>query len=269
MATRWQAPADGPRTSRATRLALRGDGSQRAHHRRHRRARRRRDARVPRRRLARRRAGLRRRRARARAGARAARARAGRPVRSGLGGGGRRARRRRATTRRSRAVVNLVGGFALGGRVHETPIEDFEAQLRLNLRPTYLVCQAALPHLQAAGGGAIVCVSSRAALRAVPRRRRLHRRQGRRARVRRRAGGGVPRRRHPRQRDPAERHRYARQPPDDARRRPRALGLARADREPSCASSATTGPRSSAALTFRCMDGRSHAGRAGATVPAT
>jgi NAD(P)-dependent dehydrogenase (short-subunit alcohol dehydrogenase family) len=63
-----------------------------------------------------------------------------------------------------RAVVNLVGGFAMGGRVHETPVEDFEAQLRLNLRPTYLVCQAALGHLQAAGGGAIVCVSSRAAL---------------------------------------------------------------------------------------------------------
>ena len=63
------------------------------------------------------------------------------------------------------AVVNLVGGFAMGGRVHETPVEDFEAQLRLNLRPTYLVCQAAIPHLQAAGGGAIVCVSSRAALK--------------------------------------------------------------------------------------------------------
>ncbi|HEX8157723.1 MAG TPA: SDR family oxidoreductase [Solirubrobacteraceae bacterium] len=63
------------------------------------------------------------------------------------------------------AVVNLVGGFAMGGRVHETPIEEFEAQLRLNLRPTYLVCQAALPYLQAAGGGAIVCVSSRAVLR--------------------------------------------------------------------------------------------------------
>ncbi|MEY2514945.1 MAG: hypothetical protein QOJ89_2303 [bacterium] len=63
------------------------------------------------------------------------------------------------------AVVNLVGGFAIGERVHETPIEDFDTQLRLNLRPTYLVCQAALGHLQAAGGGAIVCVSSRAALK--------------------------------------------------------------------------------------------------------
>ena len=64
-----------------------------------------------------------------------------------------------------RAVVNLVGGYAAAGRVHETPVEDYEAQLRLNLRPTYLVCHAAIPHLQAAGGGAIVCVSSRAALK--------------------------------------------------------------------------------------------------------
>ena len=63
-----------------------------------------------------------------------------------------------------RAVVNLVGGFATGGRVHETPVEDFERQLRLNLRPTYLMCAAALPVLLAAGGGAIVCVSSRAAV---------------------------------------------------------------------------------------------------------
>jgi len=55
-----------------------------------------------------------------------------------------------------RAVVNLVGGFAMGGRVHETPVEDFERQLRLNLRPTYLTCHAAIPHLIDADGGAIV-----------------------------------------------------------------------------------------------------------------
>ena len=67
-----------------------------------------------------------------------------------------------------RAVVNLVGGFAAGGRVHETPVEDFETQLRLNLRPAYLVCHAAIPHLLAAGDGAIVCVSSRAALKPFP-----------------------------------------------------------------------------------------------------
>ena len=63
-----------------------------------------------------------------------------------------------------RAVVNLVGGYAGGGLVHETPIDAFEAILRTNLRPTYLVTAAALPHLVAAGGGSVVCVSSRAAV---------------------------------------------------------------------------------------------------------
>jgi NAD(P)-dependent dehydrogenase (short-subunit alcohol dehydrogenase family) len=67
-----------------------------------------------------------------------------------------------------RAAVNLVGGFAEHGRVHETPIETFEEQLRLNLRPTYLVCAAVLPVLLQARGGAIVCVSSRAARRPFP-----------------------------------------------------------------------------------------------------
>src|SRR5581483_4740422 len=65
-----------------------------------------------------------------------------------------------------RGVVNLVGGFAAGGRVHETPIEEFERQFRLNLRPTYLVTQAALPRMLAADppGGSVVCVGTRAAL---------------------------------------------------------------------------------------------------------
>jgi NAD(P)-dependent dehydrogenase (short-subunit alcohol dehydrogenase family) len=62
------------------------------------------------------------------------------------------------------AVVNLVGGFAAPGRVHETPVDDFEEQLRLNLRPTYLVCHHAIGHLLGTGGS-VVCVSSRAAVR--------------------------------------------------------------------------------------------------------
>jgi NAD(P)-dependent dehydrogenase (short-subunit alcohol dehydrogenase family) len=63
-----------------------------------------------------------------------------------------------------RAVVNLVGGYAGSGLVHETPVADFERMLSVNLRPTYLVTAAALPHLVAAGGGSVVCVSSRAAV---------------------------------------------------------------------------------------------------------
>lgn len=66
------------------------------------------------------------------------------------------------------AVVNLVGGFASGPRVHETDPEAFEAMLRLNLRPSFLLARAAMPRLVAAGGGAFVGVSARAALRPFP-----------------------------------------------------------------------------------------------------
>jgi NAD(P)-dependent dehydrogenase (short-subunit alcohol dehydrogenase family) len=62
-------------------------------------------------------------------------------------------------------LVNLVGGFAVGGRVDETPLEDFEKQFQLNLRPTYLMTQAALKEMLGNGGGAIVCVGTRAVLR--------------------------------------------------------------------------------------------------------
>ena len=61
-------------------------------------------------------------------------------------------------------LVNLVGGFAMGGRIDETPVDEFERQFRLNLRPTYLMTQAALKEMLANGGGAIVCVGTRAAL---------------------------------------------------------------------------------------------------------
>ncbi len=63
-----------------------------------------------------------------------------------------------------RGLVNLVGGFAAGGRVHETPVDEFEQQFRLNLRPTYLATQASLAQMVKQGDGAIVCVGTRAAL---------------------------------------------------------------------------------------------------------
>lgn len=61
------------------------------------------------------------------------------------------------------ALANLVGGFAMGSRLHETPIGEFERLLSLNLRPTYLMTQAVLPHLIGASGGSIVAVSAKAA----------------------------------------------------------------------------------------------------------
>jgi len=63
------------------------------------------------------------------------------------------------------AVVNLVGGFAAGPRVHETEPDEWEKLLRLNLRPGFLLARAAMPRLIERGGGAYVGVSARPALR--------------------------------------------------------------------------------------------------------
>jgi NAD(P)-dependent dehydrogenase (short-subunit alcohol dehydrogenase family) len=62
------------------------------------------------------------------------------------------------------AIVNLVGGFSMPGKVHESEIEDFEKQLRLNLRPGFLLARAGIPRLISNGGGAFVGVSARPAL---------------------------------------------------------------------------------------------------------
>ncbi len=66
------------------------------------------------------------------------------------------------------AVVNLVGGYAAEQKVHETDPDAFDAMLRLNLRPGFLLARAAMPRLIEAGGGTFVGVSARAALRPFP-----------------------------------------------------------------------------------------------------
>jgi NAD(P)-dependent dehydrogenase (short-subunit alcohol dehydrogenase family) len=63
------------------------------------------------------------------------------------------------------AVVNLVGGFASGPKVHETDLAEFERMLRLNLVPGFNLARAAMPRLVERGGGAYVGVSARPALR--------------------------------------------------------------------------------------------------------
>jgi NAD(P)-dependent dehydrogenase (short-subunit alcohol dehydrogenase family) len=65
-----------------------------------------------------------------------------------------------------RGLVNLVGGFAAGGRVHETAVEEFEKQFHLNLRALYLMTAASVRRMLALEppGGSIVCVGTRAAL---------------------------------------------------------------------------------------------------------
>jgi NAD(P)-dependent dehydrogenase (short-subunit alcohol dehydrogenase family) len=66
------------------------------------------------------------------------------------------------------AVVNLVGGYAEGPKVHETDPEDFDRLMRLNVRPCFLLARAAMPRLIERGSGAFVGVSARPALRPFP-----------------------------------------------------------------------------------------------------
>jgi NAD(P)-dependent dehydrogenase (short-subunit alcohol dehydrogenase family) len=66
------------------------------------------------------------------------------------------------------AVVNLVGGFADGPRIHETEPAEFARLMQLNLTPAFLLARAAMPRLMERGGGAFLCVSARTALRPYP-----------------------------------------------------------------------------------------------------
>ena len=62
------------------------------------------------------------------------------------------------------AVVNLVGGFAMGPKVEGVELAEFERMLRLNLVPAFNLARAAMPAMASRGGGSFVCVSARAAL---------------------------------------------------------------------------------------------------------
>jgi NAD(P)-dependent dehydrogenase (short-subunit alcohol dehydrogenase family) len=66
------------------------------------------------------------------------------------------------------AVVNLVGGFSDGPKVHETEPADFQRMIRLNVEPAFNLARAAMPVLSERGEGAFVGVSARAALRPFP-----------------------------------------------------------------------------------------------------
>ena len=139
------------------------DERERGGQRRHRRTRQRGHAHAARGRLARRRALRRRARARARRGAPEPRAARSRPVRRRGRGGGRRGPAG-GSARWSTSSAASPRAAACTRRRSRTSSASF----RLNLRPTYLLCQAALPRLLDGGGGSIVCVSTRAALRPFP-----------------------------------------------------------------------------------------------------
>lgn len=65
-------------------------------------------------------------------------------------------------------VVVCAAGVASRGSVEGCSPAEFERVMGINVGGVYLVCRAAIPHLRAAGGGAIVVVASQLGMVAVP-----------------------------------------------------------------------------------------------------
>lgn len=61
-------------------------------------------------------------------------------------------------------LVNVVGGSRPGKNSLEMSREDWEAMLLFNLTSAFLMCRCAIPAMAAAGGGAIVNISSGAGI---------------------------------------------------------------------------------------------------------
>ena len=66
------------------------------------------------------------------------------------------------------AVACLVGGWAGGRDVSDTDNVRFDRMLDLNLRSAFYTVRAAIPHLEATGGGSILLISSRGAIDSPP-----------------------------------------------------------------------------------------------------
>lgn len=62
-------------------------------------------------------------------------------------------------------LVCVVGGFAMGGRLHEAPEDEFDRMMHLNVTTAQRTCRAAIPAMLEAGGGSIVLIGTRAAVR--------------------------------------------------------------------------------------------------------
>lgn len=61
------------------------------------------------------------------------------------------------------AVAHLIGAYAGGQRLADTPLATWERMMDLNLRSAYLVSRFAIPAMLGVGGGSLVFASSRAA----------------------------------------------------------------------------------------------------------
>jgi NAD(P)-dependent dehydrogenase (short-subunit alcohol dehydrogenase family) len=62
-------------------------------------------------------------------------------------------------------LVNVVGGGMAGRKAPDVSRSNWDQVLSLSLTSTFLMCREVIPHLERQGGGAIVNVSSMAAIR--------------------------------------------------------------------------------------------------------
>lgn len=72
------------------------------------------------------------------------------------------ARQAESTYGRVDVLANVAGGFLMGPRLHETPVNDWEFMIRLNAESVFLSSRAILPMMLASGSGKIVSVAARA-----------------------------------------------------------------------------------------------------------
>ena len=62
-------------------------------------------------------------------------------------------------------LANIAGGFTMGDAIADTSDETWDFMLNLNARTAFNACRAAVPGMVARGGGKIVNVGARGALR--------------------------------------------------------------------------------------------------------
>ncbi len=62
-------------------------------------------------------------------------------------------------------LANIAGGFTMGPPLHQTSDQDWDRMMDMNARSVFNACRAVIPHLLGLGGGRIVNIAARAALK--------------------------------------------------------------------------------------------------------
>ena len=62
-------------------------------------------------------------------------------------------------------LANIAGGFTMGPPLHQTSDQDWDRMMDMNARSVFNACRAVIPHLLGLGGGRVVNIAARAALK--------------------------------------------------------------------------------------------------------